>query len=390
MPPETVHTSSVSLAVFHPMFYTGTAISHICLSLCEFMQSPSLTVRLVAPAGVKLRKSFLTYAIPRPLPSLFYRAGLSTEALSRMAGRRFLRSLRPQEVVYLWPGSPLWLYEEVKSRGHVLVMERINCHRMTALRILNEAYIRARLQPAHGMTPEDVRRETEQASLADFIFSPSPNVERSLRDAGVPNRKILPASYGWEPSRVGYSAPLVAEGDEPNVLFLGRLCIRKGVHLLLDAWSRVESTGKLLLAGALDDDVSAIKHEQLVRSNVMNLGFQPDIAPLLSSASIFAFPTLEEGSPLVVYEAMAAGLAIVTTTMGGGEVVRDGIEGVILDAYDSASWVDTLGRLAKDPDRVAAMGAAARVRAAEFTWARAGRRRERVLLAALEARVGSV
>ena len=66
--------------------------------------------------------------------------------------------------------------------------------------------------------------------------------------------------------------------------------------------------------------------------------------------------------------------------MGGGGIVRDGIDGIILEPYDTDAWVEGLRKLSSSPDLRAKMGAAARDRALELTWQKvAARRKEQIL-----------
>jgi glycosyltransferase involved in cell wall biosynthesis len=87
------------------------------------------------------------------------------------------------------------------------------------------------------------------------------------------------------------------------------------------------------------------------------------------------FPTLEESGPQVTYEAASQGMAILTTPMGAAAIIRDGIDGVVLDPYDHDAWVQALRKLDADPDWRRELGRAAQARADAFTWERVARRR---------------
>jgi glycosyltransferase involved in cell wall biosynthesis len=101
------------------------------------------------------------------------------------------------------------------------------------------------------------------------------------------------------------------------------------------------------------------------------------------SADVFAFPTLEEGSPLVSYEAMGIGLPVVTTPMGAGNIIRHGQEGLVIDTRDQDGWVAELQRLAVDAARRRALGEAGRRRAADYTWDKVAGRRYDLIKTAL-------
>ena len=88
---------------------------------------------------------------------------------------------------------------------------------------------------------------------------------------------------------------------------------------------------------------------------------------------MFFLPSLCEGSATVCYEALAAGLPVITTP-NAGAVIRHGIEGYIVPIRDVNATVECLERLALNPDLLAVMSEAAVARAAEFTIACYGRR----------------
>jgi glycosyltransferase involved in cell wall biosynthesis len=223
----------------------------------------------------------------------------------------------------------------------------------------------------------DVADESALYELADHVFCPSELVARSMVTAGVPESKLLRTSYGWSPERVDSSAAI---GGPPSsrpftALFLGTVCLRKGAHLLAAAWRDAAIDGRLRLVGALAPEFAGEREHALDGRGVERLGHRRDVAALLREADVFAFPTLEEGSALVVYEAAAAGLAIVTTPMGAGGVLRAGVDAVVLDPLDHDAWVATLRELAADGARRAELGRSARARVADFTWRDVARRR---------------
>jgi len=99
-------------------------------------------------------------------------------------------------------------------------------------------------------------------------------------------------------------------------------------------------------------------------SGVRFLGWQRDLGPIFRSWDIFAMPTLEEGFGMAGLEAMAEGLPVVATSVGGlPEVVEDGQTGYLVPPSDVTALSGRLRLLILDPKRRQAMGAAGRERA---------------------------
>jgi glycosyltransferase involved in cell wall biosynthesis len=93
------------------------------------------------------------------------------------------------------------------------------------------------------------------------------------------------------------------------------------------------------------------------------------------SHDVFLFPSLFEGFGLVLLEAMAMGLPIITTAhTAGPDLIDDGSEGFIVPIRSSEAIAAKLDLLAREPERVQAMSEAAKQRAASFTWETYGER----------------
>jgi glycosyltransferase involved in cell wall biosynthesis len=373
----------LQLQTLYPVYCSGRAITHICLSVLDHMQGEALGVEYWAPAlAPGVRRPYLRTPLPSLAARALYRLQPSGGALQSILERRFVSSLGPGDVAYLWPAVRLETYRRVKEKGHRILVERINCHRQTSRRILDAEYARLGLPPTHGITEAAVREEREKLALADHVFSPGAPVTESLLDAGVPAARILRSSYGYDPSRLAAATPRPVR-HEPVFLFVGRGIVRKGLPFLLDVWARAGVRGRLHLSGAIDPEVQRLCAAWLARPDVVQLGYHPDVAAVYQGADVFVFPTREEGSPLVSYEAAASGLPGLLSPMGAGDFVRDGREGLVLDPGDADAWISAIRRLATDPDLRRALGEAARARAEDFTWARVGERRRALLEAAL-------
>jgi glycosyltransferase involved in cell wall biosynthesis len=92
---------------------------------------------------------------------------------------------------------------------------------------------------------------------------------------------------------------------------------------------------------------------------------------VFQSADVFAFPTIEEGSALVTYEALACGLPVITTP-NAGSIVRDGEDGFLIPIRDVGYLVEKLKLLRQDHQLRKIMSHSARQRTKKFTWDKHG------------------
>jgi len=372
----------LKLSSLFPIYCSNEGVGHIFLSLCSQWQGPDIQARLVVPScEPSCRPPNLVEGIPRFLKWWYYR---QPEAPRAMAEKRFLRELKDFDAAYLWPAISLETSRKVKQSGKPIFLERFNCYPGKAKLILDDAYKRLGLPPQHQIESVGIQQEETEAELADFIFCPSPEVKKSFQEAGVPEQKLLLTSYGWNPQRF---PNIPADKPLPEIvtfLFVGSVCVRKGAHLLLRAWERANVKGRLVLCGRMELAVAEACGDILARPDVVHLEYNRDIASAYRQADVFTFPSLEEGGPLVTYEAMAHGLPVLTSPMGAGSIARDGIDGIVISPYEDDGWVEALRKLADDQLLRLQFGAAARQRAEEFSWEKVAARRAALMIERLK------
>ena len=221
------------------------------------------------------------------------------------------------------------------------------------------------------------------ARLADVVLAPSAATAGEIRrDYGVERVGVLPNVTGGLVVPAGAAGAAGAEDsvdtgeEEPEgyLLFVGRLRIRKGVEVLLAALPRLARrfpTVRLLVAGdgehreELEARTAALG---LGDSRVVFLGRAggPRVRALLAGARALVVPSTYEGMPLVVLEAMAAGVPVVASRVSGiPEVVVDGETGWLVPPEDPAALAAALTAVLADPAAARRRGAAGKIRVAE-------------------------
>lgn len=311
--------------------------------------------------------------------------------VGRLFDMHYVRGLRQGDVAHVYRNCSLRMFDALKASGVVVALELSNTMPHTAYAIFEDAYRRAGWPVKHDLEPPALQHELDvtlrKARTADVIFCPSPAVAESVRAVGIPESRILATSYGWEPARFseacGESAPALPPIDGTTVLFVGTVCERKGAHLLLDAWSRARIAGRLVLLGGVGQYLASQCSDLLNRPDVSIFPFTPDPAPFFRSADMLVLPTLEEGSPLVTYEAMGIGLPVLTSPMGAGTVIRHDRDGLVVDPHDREALIAALRRLAGDVELRRTLAGNGRARAREYTWDRVAARRYELIQRAL-------
>jgi glycosyltransferase involved in cell wall biosynthesis len=165
---------------------------------------------------------------------------------------------------------------------------------------------------------------------------------------------------------------------------VGNFTPKKDQRTLIDALALLRAdhpAARLVLVGTgpLQDQLTAHAQAAGVADQVVFAGMRADVPELLPAFDVFALSSLQEGLPVAVMEALASGLPVVATRVGGlPEIVTDGVEGRLVAPADPAGLAAALGEVLGDGALRARMGVAAAVRSQEFDIAAAQRQIEDV------------
>jgi glycosyltransferase involved in cell wall biosynthesis len=226
----------------------------------------------------------------------------------------------------------------------------------------------------------NIRLEKSVYLQAEKVVAVSPKTKRELVEiVGIPGNRvevICNAVDGEEfypdpNQRIKTREKLEIPAERFAVLYAGDFRLqRKGLRTILEALVGLPEAIHLYVAGKGNPEAYS---EQLapVQARVHFLGFRRDIADLFQAADTFAFPTRYDTMALVVFEALASGLPVITTIESGvGEIIQSGVNGFVMDPYDAKTLNAQLLTLYTEPDFSAQMRLEARKLALQYTWQR--------------------
>jgi len=199
-------------------------------------------------------------------------------------------------------------------------------------------------------------------SLSDRIVALSPRWTLFFSDI-LPKAKLAVLENAVPLDHFTSVKSRFPKASEPMVLFAGLLTENKGLFDLLavlpDLVEKVPST-RVLLAGAGDfKKIRSILHDQGLEKAVDLLGWvdPEELIGWYHQAHLLVLPSYYEGLPMVLLEAMACGLPIVSTRVGGiPELITEGENGILIDPGDRSALLEALAVLLTDPLRQAEMG----------------------------------
>ena len=149
--------------------------------------------------------------------------------------------------------------------------------------------------------------------------------------------------------------------DETVVISVASLTPKKGHRYLLEALGAIDAKHKVRLlvvgTGPLRAELENYVHRKQLGAKVIFLGVRDDIPGLLGISDIFAMPSLIEGFGIATAEAMAAGLPVLATNVGGTpEVVSDGVSGILVPSKDPVALAEAITSLILDKETAERMG----------------------------------
>lgn len=209
-----------------------------------------------------------------------------------------------------------------------------------------------------------LKRRLVSAAVDRYIAVSDENADRMRSTFGLRPGMIQTIPNAVDLSHFDTSGgPRSEDGSDegrPVVLTIARLAEQKGIRYLLDAASSVPEADFLIAGDGPDRQALESRAHQLgLAERVRFLGFRDDIPGLLAACDVFVLPSLYEGFPLSILEALGVGKPVVASAVGGiPEVIQDGRTGLLVPAGDPGALADAIRRILNDSADARAMARA--------------------------------
>jgi glycosyltransferase involved in cell wall biosynthesis len=283
----------------------------------------------------------LAALIRRERPEILHthtaKAGTVGRVAAILAGRA-----RPPIVVHTFHGHVLRGYfGPVRSRLFLLLERWLARHTTTLIAVSPQ--VRDDLVALGVAAPEKFTVVRLGIELEERVGAEADGRDETRRYLGIPPDRF---AVGW----------------------VGRMTAVKRTDDVLDGFKRLRAQGvdaMLCLVGDGPDRAGLERraHELGIIKDTLFLGYQEDVGPLYAAFDALVLPSGNEGTPVSVIEALAAGTPVVATRVGGvPDVVRDGEDGFLVELGESEEFAERLAELARDPALRERLGAAGRAR----------------------------
>jgi glycosyltransferase involved in cell wall biosynthesis len=240
---------------------------------------------------------------------------------------------------------------------------------------------------SHGQRPARLlaRVAPPEAVLAICVHKPAFDIETTRThyvcvgrhlaelavERGVPARRVHVVPNAVKPP-TALAAPfadaLAGTGRPPRIVAAGRLHPKKVFDEQIAALARLRDQGLAFEAEIAGEGDERGRLEGLIAEHGLGdrarlVGWRSDVSGFLATGDVFAFPSYQEGFPLVLLEAMAVGLPVVSSAIPGPvEMIAEGVDGRLVPPGDAAALAAGLAGLIAAPQTAVALGVAARAK----------------------------
>lgn len=293
-------------------------------------------------------------------------------------GRWVARKLNKEDVIVTWGIQALPIIKRAKELGIKVVLERGSSHASFQRDILMDEYRTLNISTVElekSFSPKRMERELLEYDLADVVSIPSSFVKRSFIESDFDMGKLFVNAYGADLKNFAY----VPQLHKPfRFVYAGTLSIRKGIHYLLQAFSRLNlAQAELWLVGKIEEEIKPF----ILKCTAKNIKILPPVpqqqlAELYNQCDVFVICSIEEGMAMVQPQAMGCGLPLIcTTNTGGDDLIDDGVNGFIIPIRQVQILKERMEFLYLNRDKCKEMGRnALKTMQSDFSWSNYGNR----------------
>jgi glycosyltransferase involved in cell wall biosynthesis len=318
------------------------------------------------------------------------RAGGFVERIGNTVFARWAARIVPQkewDVVFSMSGVAEELFTALEGRPLLRVLHRGSAHIRTQRRLLEEEEQRVERWTEK---PSDwiVAREEREYEVADVIHVLSQFARDSFAEQQVPLGKVYVLRLGVRLSKFLASEAIIEErcrrirsGSPLRILYVGAFCLQKGAW---DIRALTESLHgqpyEIRAVGPLAPDARGLAHELKKKIAFAGKVPQDQLPHEYAWADLFLFPTIHDGFAVVLTQALASGLPIITTTnCAGPEFIRDGEHGWIVPIRNADVIAERLRWCTENREEVARMVAIVFRSSLGFDWSQTAQMAEHMI-----------
>jgi len=296
-----------------------------------------------------------------------------------IVSRRLEKLAKQVDIIHTWPVGALQTLKTAARLGIPTVLERPNAHTKFAYAVVQKECTRLGIvlprNYEHAYNKDILCKEEEEYRLAYRLLCPSDFVVQTFLDQGFKREKLVRHIYGFDEKKFYPDHRPRDRGRGLTMLFAGICAVRKGLHFALEAWldSPAHKNGTFLIAGKFLPAYAKKLSPMLSHPSVRVLGPRSDLPELMRKSDILILPSIEEGFPITVVEALGSG-CVILVSQACAEACRHMENGLVHQIGEVKTLTQQITMLHEDRELLERLRSGAIHSAPEFTWSVAGQR----------------
>ena len=244
-----------------------------------------------------------------------------------------LKFIDKSDIFLSLSGGGLQTGREFIKQNKIYICERSSFHLSETVNIMKSEY--KKYKKDFLLDQRVIDRELEEYQTASFVLTPSEICKKTFIKNKIFNVEVIPYAANLQSF---YPLPKDKNKQTFDILFIGQLSLRKGLPYLLDAFNKFKHPFKKLhLIGLKTEDFSLFA-EKINRENTILYGAIPNdqLVKYINKADVFTIASIEDGYAIVVPQALACGIPVITTlNTGSSDVVSKFNCGFVVEAMNS-------------------------------------------------------
>ncbi|CAO6124602.1 RfaG Glycosyltransferase [Candidatus Pelagibacterales bacterium] len=269
------------------------------------------------------------FRLPTFIKNIYNPQFFLSEIFDKFAEKR----LKECDIFIGWSSFSERTLLKAKNFGAKTVIERGSTHILFQNNILKLEYEKNNIKNGVLPHPRIIEKELREYDSADFIMVPSTFAKRTFIDQKIEQNKILNIPYGVD---LHEFYPQKKIDSKFRIIFCGSVSIRKGSHYLIRAFQELNlKNAELWFVGDIQSCIKSILNVILFNPDIKFFKPVPQkkLRWFYNQSNVFVLPSLEEGMPTVLLQAMACSLPIICSkNSGGGDLISSREGGFVLDS----------------------------------------------------------
>ncbi len=269
------------------------------------------------------------------------------------------------DIFHSWVQHGFLSANKARKLGAKIFIEYASTYPKDHQNMLKQAYRDFGMEQ-HELSDKYLNKQMRDINNADYVVVPKGFAYESFIKNNFPKEKLVPVPFGINLEKFK-DFKKDKKDSVFRAVFVGRVSIIKGAPYLLKAWENLNlKNAELIMVGEIMKEMRGIVKKYKKNKTIKFTGVANSL-DYYKKADIFVFPSLSEGSALVTYEALAAGLPQIVTE-NSGTPIKDGKEGFIIPARDPKAFEEKIKYLYDHPEKIKVMSKNAIMLSKKYPW----------------------